>query len=74
MAAHATQGAPHVPLQARAGLIPRDGAASAELSRLRGEAVAIEQASTAKGCGIQFHQLHDFYTSLGAKEPRSEST
>jgi hypothetical protein len=36
--------------------IKGDGATSAELSRLRGEAVAIEQAATAKGCGIQFHQ------------------
>lgn len=36
--------------------IKGDGASSAELARLRGEAVAIQQASTAKGCGIQFRQ------------------
>lgn len=33
-----------------------DGATAAELGRLRGEMDAIEQASIAKNCGIQFQK------------------
>lgn len=35
-------------------MIGGDGQQTAELARLRGEMQAIEQANTAKGCGIQF--------------------
>lgn len=35
-------------------LIKGDNVKAAEVSRLKGEAQAIEQASTAKGCGIRF--------------------
>jgi hypothetical protein len=33
-----------------------DGATAAELGRLKGEAVALEQANLAKNCGIQFRR------------------
>ena len=35
-------------------LVKGDGATAAELGQLKGQMVALEQASTAKRCGIQF--------------------
>jgi hypothetical protein len=37
-------------------LIKGDGATAAELGQLKGQMIAIEQASTAKRCGIQFQR------------------
>jgi hypothetical protein len=37
-------------------LVKGDGATAAELGQLKGQMIAIEQASTAKRCGIQFHR------------------
>lgn len=37
-------------------LVKGDGPTAAELGQLKGQMVAVEQASNAKKCGIQFHR------------------
>jgi len=44
-------------------LVRGDGAQAAELARLKGEMDAIEQASTGKGCGIEFNREPQTYAT-----------